>query len=237
MKIFHKEVKMQNSYKRVDSHLSSLGYCSRSEAKKFLKMFQVYENGVRIFDADKKVYHNDVTIDEVPLDPEILTLLMHKPSGVICSHDDIGVLIYSLLPQRYTRRNPKIATIGRLDGDTTGAILLTDDGALNHRLTSPKSDVSKLYEVTLAEPLQGDEEVIFASGTLLLKGEKKPLLRANMKIITDTLVHLEINEGKYHQVKRMFGAVGNKVIALHRIRFGEYSVENLGVGEYEILSL
>lgn len=226
---------MQNSYKRIDAHLSSLGYCSRSEAKKFLKMFRVCVNGVRVYDTNKKVYHNDVTINETVLDPESLTILMHKPSAVICSHDDGGVLIYSLLPERWQRRNPKISTIGRLDGDTTGAILLTDNGALNHRLTSPKSDVSKLYEVTLAQPIRGDEEAIFASGTLLLKAEKKPLLPAKMEIISETLVRLEISEGRYHQVKRMFAAVGNKVVSLHRVRFGEYSIEDIRVGEYKIL--
>ncbi len=160
---------------------------------------------------------------------------MHKPSGVICSHDDAGVLIYGLLPARYQRRNPKISTIGRLDADTTGAILLTNDGALNHKLTSPKSDVSKVYEVTLAQALRGDEADIFAKGELLLYGEKKPLLPAKMEVLSPTHVKLEICEGKYHQVKRMFGAMGNKVLTLHRVSFGEYSVEDLEVGEYRIL--
>lgn len=227
---------MQNSYKRVDAHLSSLGYCSRSDTKKFLKMFRVCVSGVRVFDTDKKVYHNDVTVNEEALDSESLTILMHKPSGVICSHDDAGVLIYSLLPERWQRRNLKISTIGRLDGDTTGAILLTDDGALNHRLTSPKSHISKVYEVTLVQSLRGDEEEIFASGTLLLKSEKKPLLPAKMKIINNTLVRLEISEGRYHQVKRMFAAVGNKVVALHRVSFGDYCIEDIAVGEYKILN-
>lgn len=226
---------MQNSRKRIDAHLSSLGYCSRSEAKKFLKMFRVCINGVRVFETDTKAMHSEVSINEVPLDPESLIILMNKPSGIICSHDDVGVLIYSLLPERWQKRNPKIATVGRLDGDTTGAILLTDDGALNHRLTSPKSDISKLYEVTLTQPLRGNEEEIFASGTLLLKGEKKPLLPAKMEILSENIVRLEISEGKYHQIKRMFGAVGNKVVALHRVRFGEHDVENLTLGEYKIL--
>lgn len=226
---------MQNSYKRVDAHLSSLGYCSRSEAKKFLKLFRVCVNGERVYDTSKKVYHNDITINEAVLDPESLIILMNKPSGMICSHDDKGTLIYSILPERWQRRNPKISTIGRLDGDTTGAILLTDDGALNHRLTSPKSDVSKLYKVTIANPIRGDEGEIFASGVLLLNGESKPLLPAKMEIISETIVHLEISEGRYHQVKRMFAAVGNKVVALHRVRFGEYNIEDIEPGEYKIL--
>ncbi len=226
---------MQNSYKRVDAHLSSLGYCSRSEAKKFLKMFKVSIDDVRVFDVTKKAYHNDISVENEPLDAESLLLLMNKPSSVTCSHDDAGVLIYSLLPQRFQRRNPKISTIGRLDADTTGAILLTDDGALNHKLTSPKSDVSKVYEATLAQPLKGDEVEIFASGELLLHGEKKPLLPAKMEVLSPTHVRLEISEGRYHQVKRMFGAMGNRVTALHRVSFGEFSVENLETGEYKVI--
>ncbi|MGE4420178.1 MAG: pseudouridine synthase [Sulfurimonas sp.] len=228
---------MQNSYKRVDAHLSSLGYCTRSEAKKFLSKNLVCINGVRVFDVKEKAYHSDIIVDGERLDDERLVILMNKPSGLICSHDDAGVLIYSLLPQRWQRRNPKISSIGRLDADTTGAILLTDDGELNHKFTSPKSDVVKVYEATLAESLRGDEAEIFASGALMLRGEKKPLLPAKMEIIEPTLARLEICEGRYHQVKRMFGAVGNRVVALHRVRFGEYSVDGLEPSEYKIINL
>jgi len=228
---------MQNSNKRVDAHLSSLGYCSRSEAKKFLKIFKVCINSERIFDTAKKAYHSDITVEDKPLDAEKLVILMNKPSGVICSHDDAGILIYSLLPKRYQNRNPKISTIGRLDADTTGAILLTDDGALNHRLTSPKSDISKIYEATLAQPLRGDEVEIFSRGELLLNGEKKPLLPAKMDILSPTHVRLEICEGKYHQVKRMFGAMGNKVLTLHRVNFGEFNVAHIKAGEYKVITL
>ncbi len=227
---------MQNSYKRVDAHLSSLGYCTRSEAKKFLSKNLVCVNGVRVFDVREKAYHNDITVENEPLDAENLLILMNKPSGAVCSHNDVGVLIYSLLPQRYQNRNPKISTVGRLDADTTGAILLTDDGELNHKLTSPKSDVLKVYEATLVQPLRGDETEIFASGELMLHGEKKPLLPAKMEIINPTLVRLEICEGRYHQVKRMFGAVGNRVVALHRVSFGDFSVEDLKPSEYKVIN-
>lgn len=226
---------MQNSYKRVDAHLSSLGYCTRSEAKRFLSKNLVCIEGVRVFDVREKAYHSDITVDGEILDDESLLILMNKPSGVICSHSDAGVLIYSLLPQRWQRRNPKISTVGRLDADTTGAILLTDNGELNHRLTSPKSDVLKVYEATLAQPLRGDEAEIFASGELMLNGETKPLLGAKMEIITPTIVRLEICEGRYHQVKRMFGAVGNRVVALHRVSFGGFSVEDLKPSEYRVI--
>lgn len=228
---------MQNSYKRIDAHLSSLGYCSRSEAKKFLRIYELYVKEERVFDPSIKAYHNDIKVNNEALDPETITILLNKPSGFICSHNDAGSLIYALIPQRWNRRNPKISTIGRLDVDTTGAIILTDDGALNHKLSSPKSDVSKIYEATLAVPLKGDEKEIFASGKVMLNGEKKPLLPAKLEILSPTHVRLEICEGKYHQVKRMFAAVGNRVLSLHRVSFAEFSVEDLKEGEYKFIEL
>ncbi len=226
---------MQNSYKRIDAHLSSLGYCTRSEAKKFLRIFELTVNDKRVFDTSIKAYHNDIKVNNEVLDPEIITILLNKPSGFICSHNDAGSLIYALIPSRWNRRNPKISTIGRLDVDTTGAIILTDDGALNHKLSSPKSDVSKIYEATLAVPLNGDEKEIFASGELMLNGEKKPLLPAVLEVISKTHVRLEICEGKYHQVKRMFAAVGNRVLSLHRVSFGGFMVDDLKEGEYKFI--
>ncbi len=226
---------MQNSYKRIDAHLSSLGYCTRSEAKKFLRIFELTVNDKRVFDTSIKAYHNDIKVNNEVLDPEIITILLNKPSGFICSHNDAGSLIYALIPSRWNRRNPKISTIGRLDVDTTGAIILTDDGALNHKLSSPKSDVSKIYEATLAVPLNGDEKEIFASGELMLNGEKKPLLPAVLEVISETHVRLEICEGKYHQVKRMFAAVGNRVLSLHRVSFCGFMVDDLEEGEYKFI--
>lgn len=228
---------MANSYKRIDAHLSSLGYCTRGEAKKFLRIFEVLVKDKRIFDPSLKAYHDDIKIDKEPIDAETITILMNKPNGFICSHNDAGSLIYSLIPQRWNRRNPKISTVGRLDVDTTGAIILTDDGDLNHKLTSPKSDIIKIYEATLAEPLKGNEAQIFASGELMLNGEKKPLLPAKLEVITSTQVRLEIVEGKYHQVKRMFAAVGNRVVKLHRLNFAGFEVEDLKEGEYKFIEL
>ena len=227
---------MANSYKRIDAHLSSLGYCTRSEAKKFLRIYEFCINDKRVFDTSIKAYHDDITINKEPIDPETITVLLNKPAGFICSHNDAGSLIYALIPNRWNRRNPKVSTIGRLDVDTTGAILLSDDGALNHKLSSPKSDVLKIYEATLAVPLKGDEAQIFASGELMLNGEKKPLLPAILEVISPTHVRLEICEGKYHQVKRMFGAVGNRVLTLHRAKFDTFDVEDLEEGTYKFVS-
>jgi 16S rRNA pseudouridine516 synthase len=226
---------MTNSHKRIDAHLSSLGYCTRSEAKKFLRIFELCVKEKRVFDPSIKAYHDDITVNEEPLDPENITILLNKPSGFICSHNDAGSLIYALIPSRWNRRNPKISTIGRLDIDTTGAILLSDNGALNHKLSSPKSDILKVYEATLAVPLKGDEAQIFASGELMLNGETKPLLPAKLEVISPTHVRLEICEGKYHQVKRMFGAVGNRVLSLHRVSFDGFTVDDLKEGTYKII--
>lgn len=221
--------------KRIDALLSNLGYCTRGEVKRFLKLHKVFSDGIQISNPSQKVSHDTITIDDEPIDSKTLTLLFYKPKGVVCSHDDSGKLIYSLLPQRWQNRNPKLSTVGRLDKDTTGAILLTDDGELNHKLTSPKNDIPKIYQVTLAHPLKGDEKAIFESGTLLLHGETKPLLPAKMTQIDEKNLLLEIQEGRYHQVKRMFGAVGNRVVELHRVSFGKYSVAELQEGEYKIL--
>jgi 16S rRNA pseudouridine516 synthase len=226
---------MTNSHKRIDAHLSSLGYCTRSEAKKFLRIFELCVKEKRVFDPSIKAYHDDITVNEEPLDPENITILLNKPSGFICSHNDAGSLIYALIPSRWNRRNPKISTIGRLDIDTTGAILLSDDGALNHKLSSPKSDILKVYEAILAVPLKGDEAQIFASGELMLNGETKPLLPAKLEVLSPTHVRLEICEGKYHQVKRMFGAVGNRVLSLHRVSFDGFTVDDLKEGTYKII--
>lgn len=228
---------MSNSYKRVDAHLSSLGYCSRSEAKGFLKRNEICINGKRVYDVKIKAYHDDMTINKEALDPEILTILLNKPSGYICSHNDAGSLIYSLLPARWNERNPKLSTVGRLDIDTTGAIILTDNGDLNHRLTSPKNAVTKVYEASLSEPLKGDEAEIFASGELILNGEDKALLPAKLEVINPRLVRLEICEGKYHQVKRMFASTGNKVLNLHRLNFAGFEVNDLKEGEYKQIEI
>ena len=228
---------MSNSYKRVDAHLSSLGYCTRSEAKRFLRMNEVCVNDTRVFDVRIKAYHDDIKVNKEALDAETITILLNKPAGVICSHNEEGTLIYSLIPSRWNNRNPKMSTIGRLDIDTTGAIILTDDGALNHRLTSPKNDVTKIYEVKLAQPLKGDEAEIFVSGELMLNGETKPLQPAKLEVINPKLARLEICEGKYHQVKRMFASTGNKVMNLHRLNFAGFEVDDLKEGEYKFLKL
>ena len=226
------------SKQRLDQLLTSLGYASRNESKKLIASGLVTVEGKQITKSDFKAFHHDVFFDGEPLDSQQgMVILMHKPVGLVCSHDDgEGQIVYDLLPPRWRNRDPKISTIGRLDKETSGLLLLTDDGQLLHRLTSPKSHVPKLYEVTLDRPLNGDESTFFTSGTLMLNGEKTACLPAKLTIIDETHVTLEITEGRYHQVRRMFAAVGNHVTALHRSRIGSLTLGDLKPGEYKILS-
>jgi 16S rRNA pseudouridine516 synthase len=226
------------SKQRLDQLLTSLGYASRNESKKLIASGLVTVDGIQIKKSDFKAFHHEVLFDGEPLDPlQGIVILMNKPVGLVCSHDDgEGQLVYDLLPVRWRNRDPKVSTIGRLDKETSGLLLLTDDGQLLHRLTSPKYHVPKLYEVTLDRPLRGDEGDIFTAGTLMLNGEKTACLPAKLTIIDDTHITLEITEGRYHQVRRMFAAVGNHVTELHRSRIGDLTLGNLKVGEYQILS-
>lgn len=221
--------------KRIDAHLSSLGYCSRSEAKLFLKKNIVTINNERVFKTNIKAKHEDVKVNDEVLDDEKVLILLHKPKDYICSHNDAGKLIYSLLPKRLQNRNPKVSTIGRLDIDTSGAMLLTDDGELNHRLSSPKNSVKKQYLARLADDIDSSAIEIFAKGDILLNSETKPLKPAKLEIIDSKTVKLEIVEGRYHQVKRMFAYLGNKVLSLHRISFADFGVDDLKEGEFKFL--
>jgi 16S rRNA pseudouridine516 synthase len=177
-------------------------------------------------------------VDDEPLDPPPgLALMLNKPLGVTCSHKELGPLVYGLLPERWRRREPAMSTVGRLDKDTSGLLLMTDDGALLHKIISPRSKVAKRYDVTLDRPLRGDEAALFAAGTLMLDGEDKPLLPAHMEAASDKRAYVTITEGRYHQVRRMFAAVGNHVTGLHRDRVGGLALpDDLAAGQYRILN-
>ncbi|WP_375409248.1 pseudouridine synthase [uncultured Methylobacterium sp.] len=211
---------------RLDRLLANLGYGSRREVGLLARAGLIVIDGAPIADADRRVavtadLSARMTVDGEPLDPPPgLALMLHKPLGVTCSHKEAGPLIYGLLPERWRRRDPALSTIGRLDKETSGLILLTDDGALLHRVISPRSKVAKRYQVSLDRPLKGDEVAIFSSGTLVLDGEDKPLLPVEMQVHDGTRAAVTLHEGRYHQVRRMFAAVGNHVVALHRDRIG-----------------
>jgi 16S rRNA pseudouridine516 synthase len=228
---------------RLDRLLSNLGYGSRREVQQLIWAGLVTLDGETIDDSDQRILVKPdlatrMIVDGEPLDPPPgLALMMNKPLGVTCSHKELGPLVYSLLPERWRAREPAISTVGRLDKNTSGLLLMTDDGALLHRIISPRSNVSKRYDVTLDRPLRGDEVAVFAAGTLMLEGEDKPLLPAHMEVASDRRAFVTITEGRYHQVRRMFAAVGNHVNALHRDRVGGLALpDDLKAGEFRLLS-
>lgn len=228
---------------RLDRLLSNLGYGSRREVQQLIWAGLVTLDGEVIDDSDQKIIVKPdlatrMIVDGEPLDPPPgLALMMNKPLGVTCSHKELGPLVYALLPERWRRREPAISTVGRLDKDTSGLLLMTDDGALLHKIISPRSNVSKRYDVTLDRPLRGDEVKLFASGTMMLEGEDKPLLPAQMEAASGKRAFVTISEGRYHQVRRMFAAVGNHVVALHRDRVGGLALpDDLKAGEYRLLT-
>jgi 16S rRNA pseudouridine516 synthase len=225
--------------RRLDQLLANLGYCSRREARDWIKAGRVTVRGVVADDFGAKANPADVRVDGEPLDhPDGLLLLVHKPLGLVCSHDEReGPNVYSLLPERWRARNPQITSIGRLDKDTSGLILLTDQSDLVHRLTSPKHKVPKIYRATLARDLDPTLIALFASGTLLLKDEKTPCAPADLKIISPREAELALTEGRYHQVRRMFASQGNEVLTLHRARFGHLELADLPVGHWRELPL
>lgn len=191
--------------------------------------------GAALRDGDR-ADHAAIRVDGEPLDPPLgSVLLLHKPVGYVCSTSDRPPLVYDLLPPRFLRRDPVMATVGRLDADTSGLLLLTDDGPLNHQLTSPRWHLPKCYEATLADPLRGDEASLFASGTLRLQGESTPLRPATLEVIDPQRVRLTISEGRYHQVRRMFAATGNHVTALHRTQVGPVQLGEVAPGQWRVL--
>lgn len=224
---------------RLDALLSRYGYCSRSEARAWLKNERVTLNGAPLTSHSDKASPGAVLVDGEPVEfPGGLLVILHKPVDHVCSHDaGEGPSVYDLLPQRWLHRNPVVTTIGRLDKDATGVLLITDDGDLVHRWTSPKHKVAKLYEVTVDADLPGEMAELFASGTLLLEGEDKPCLPAKLVVLGSREATLELTEGRYHQVKRMFASQGCTVTRLHRSRFGEITLDGLAPGEWRALPL
>ncbi len=219
---------------RLDQLLASLGHGSRREVRALMDAGKVTVAGVVARKHDVKANAHDVLVDGMALEaPDGLLAIFHKPTGCVCTHaDGEGPTIYELLPARWLRRNPPVTSVGRLDKDTSGLILITDRGELVQKWTSPKSDIEKVYEVEVDKVLSPSLIEIFASGTVLLRGEEKPCLPARLEIIDDVHARLTITEGRYHQVRRMFASQGWHVEKLHRARFGAYELGDLKSGEW-----
>lgn len=225
--------------RRLDQILANLGYCSRRDARVWVEAGRVTVDGEIADDSGAKAQESAVQVDGEPLDhPEGLLLLVHKPLGLVCSHEEReGPNVYSLLPERWRRRNPPVTSVGRLDKETSGLLLLTDQSPLVHRLTSPKYKVPKTYRATVSADLSPELVPLFASGTLLLAGEKEACAPATLRLLSPREAEIVLTEGRYHQVRRMFSAAGAEVLTLHRSHFGPLDLGDLAPGQWRELPL
>lgn len=218
--------------------LANLGYGSRKEAQRLIRAGAVTDDTGRVLGENDLPPYADILIRGEPLDaPAPLVIMLNKPDGYTCSSDDPGSTIYDLLPPRFAQRNPGLNPIGRLDKDTTGLLLMTDDGKLLHKIIHPKSNCLKVYQVQLDRPLEGHEGELFASGTLVLNSETRPLLPAKLDVLGEKEACVTLHEGRYHQVRRMFAAAGNHVLTLQRISIGGLRLpDDLPAGDWRELT-
>ncbi|MBV2130433.1 16S rRNA pseudouridine(516) synthase RsuA [Arsukibacterium indicum] len=221
---------------RLDKFICDCTGLTRSQAGKVIRQKLVTINGELVKQAALQVNSDDkVVMDGQPLAIIGLRyLILHKPAGFLCANDDPDhPIVFSLLDEPLVER---LHTVGRLDLDTTGLLLLTDDGKWSHRISSPKHHIAKTYRVWTADPISADAASQFAEG-VMLRGEKDPTLPAQLEIVSEREALLTIHEGRYHQVKRMFAAIGNKVEQLHREKVGGLQLPaDLAEGEYRALT-
>lgn len=221
---------------RLDKVLAHHGLGSRKEVKNLIRKGMISINGEIVTQDD---VHIDMALDEIWINDENIKLevtqfiLLNKPAGTICER---GAVMYpSVLELIEEPLLPKTNPVGRLDVDTEGLILLTNDGRLAHHLLSPKHHVMKGYRVTLARPLDPKWIPLIEKGLTLDDGER--CLPAKISQVEDLIYELWITEGKYHQIKRMMGTCGNDVKYLYRFAFGPLVDDgSLKVGQYRRLS-
>lgn len=214
---------------RLDKFLSDLNFGSRKRVKKLIKAGHVKVNDEVITDSS---FDFDENNEVVKYDDEVLEyslfvyLALNKPKDYISSTiDELYPSIVNLVDPMYAKR---VRIVGRLDADTTGIILLTDDGRLNNRLTHPNRSISKIYRVTLNHDIPEKLIEEFAKGVDIGKGEiTRP---AELKIVAPNVAEVTLKEGKYHEIKRMFDRFDLDVIELDRLLFGPISYEGLEVG-------
>lgn len=220
---------------RLDRFLSKTLGESRTVVKKYIRTKRVSVNGEIITNEG---YHVDTLNDEVIFDGEILHYedfqyyLINKPAGYVCANEDnVNPTIIDFAPEFITY---KLHTVGRLDKDTTGALLLTNNGKLTHELISPKKNVKKVYLVTTDLPIKEELIVQFARGIKI--NDDFTTLPATLEVVDSNVARVTVIEGKFHQIKRMFLAFNLQVIKLHREQFANLRVDDLAVGEYRKLT-
>lgn len=221
---------------RLDKYICQATTLTRSQAKKAISQGRITSNAISIRSSSYKVSENETLC----LDGKAITLrgvryiMLNKPKDFICS--TVDEQLPSILNLINVEKREQLFIAGRLDADTTGLSLITDDGQWSHQITSPRKKCAKRYRVTLAEPLPDNAVELFKEG-IQLKSENQPCLPATLVLLSETEVLLTISEGKYHQVKRMFAAIGNHVSALHREQIGQVELDTtLELGEWRYLT-
>ena len=226
---------------RLDKFLSEQKIATRSQIKVLLKKQNVCVNEVRVTDGSFKIepFTDKISIDGRSISYEKnIYIMLNKPAGVVtATKDNINKTVLDLIGDDVTKKD-KLSAVGRLDKDTTGLLILTDDGELNHRLVSPKHHVSKKYKAALDAPLDNFGDVCLEMKSGIDIGDDKKTLPAFLERTEEADTYfITITEGRYHQVKRMFQVFGRKVIALERISMGQLLLDkNLNYGEYRFLT-
>ena len=220
---------------RLDKYLAQSGQRTRSEAVRAVRAGQVRVNGQVLRDPAAKVQECDeVTLmGEIIGDDALQYFLLYKPSGVLtAARDSRAQTVMDLLPEALSRR--KVLPVGRLDKDTTGLLILTNDGALAHSLLDPKRHVWKRYIATVEGRLTEADVLAFEQGIALSDFEAKPAGLTIVEAGDETSIgEVRVREGKFHQVKRMFGSRGHEVLKLHRAAFGPLTLpDGMQPGDY-----
>lgn len=227
---------------RIDNYLSKALNITRSEALTILKKQDVYVNDKKV---NKKDFHINELIDVVKVNDQVLEykefiyLMLNKPQGVICAvRDKVDKTVIDILDNNIMHRS-ELFPIGRLDKDTEGLLLLTNDGQLAHHLASPNHEVYKKYFVKSQNKIKEEDSYLFANGLEIRDGKDEIFTtkKAKMEILSDYECYVYICEGKFHQIKRMFEKLNNKVIYLKRVAYGDIVLdETLKLGEYRYLT-
>lgn len=221
---------------RLDKYLADMGLGTRSQVKDLIKKGKININGIVIKDGNLKV-DSDKDIVYFEGNPivyeEFEYYMLNKPAGVIsASNDKHEKTVVDLI---FDKKRDDLFPIGRLDKDTEGLLIISNDGELSHNLLSPKKHVDKTYYVQLDKPLSKDKAAEVCEGVFIEAGVKS--MPALLEYIDETKVYLTIHEGKFHQVKKMFHAVGCEVIYLKRVSMGPLKLDDtLGKGEYRKLT-
>lgn len=222
----------------LETLLRKQGFAGRKDARKLIRKGRVCVNGTTVEDYRALVPTENLilAVDDIELPyREELHLLLHKPAEAECSRIPRTYRsVFSFFPDPFLRRD--LQPVGRLDAETTGLLIFTTSGELNHRISSPKRHLPKTYRVTVRHPMTESQVRALRQG-VELRGEKQPTAPSEVQTLDEKQLLLTIHEGKYHQVKRMLAAVGNRVVDLCRVRIGPIGlVESLPPGEWRYLS-